>query len=65
MRTEKINGFTISLEQFNGLYFVKIMPGQMMFRGKRNQETSYIENNANDARSRVQAFKEYAKCNPL
>jgi hypothetical protein len=64
-RTEKINGFTISLEQSNGLYFVKIMPGQMLCRGKRNQETSYAERNSQDARDRVQAFKEYAKCNPL
>jgi len=64
-RTEQINGFTISLEQSNGLHFVKIMPGQLMCRGKRNAETSYVENNSQSARERVQSFKEYAKCNPL
>ena len=62
-RTEKINGFTISLEQFNGLHIVKIRPGLMLLRGKRILETSYIENNSQDARYRVQFFKEYAKCN--
>jgi hypothetical protein len=64
-RTEKINGFTISLEEVNSLRIVKIMPGMLMCRGKRNQETTYYENNSQDARNRVQAFKEYAKCNPL
>jgi hypothetical protein len=62
-RTEQINGFTISLEQCNGLYFAKISPGQLFLKGKRNQETSYIENNAQDARARIQAFKTYAKIN--
>jgi len=64
-RTEKINGYTISLEQVNSLYFVKIMPGTMMFRGGRNKECSYVENNSQDARFRVQQFKQYAKTNPL
>ena len=63
IRTEKINGFTISLETVNDLRIVKIIPGMLMLRGKRNYETTYFENNPQSARDRVQAFKEYAKCN--
>ena len=64
-RTEQINGYTISLEKVNGLHFIKITPGTMMFRGTRNKECSYIENNSQDVRYRVQQFKTYAKTNPL
>jgi hypothetical protein len=64
-RSEQINGYTITLEQVNGLYFAKITPGTMMYRGTRNKECSYIENNSQDARYRIQQFKEYARTNPL
>lgn len=65
IRAEKINGYEVSLEKSNGLYIAKISPGQLFFMGKRNKETSFIENNSQDARYRVQQFKEYARCNPL
>lgn len=62
-RTEEINGFSISLEAKNGLFFIKIVPGRLFLRGQRNLESSYIENDSQRSRDRVQELKEYARCN--
>jgi len=65
IRTEKNYGYEISLEKSNGLFFSKITPGLFICRGKRTNETSYVDSNSQSARERIQFLKELAKCNPL